>query len=340
MIGLALLSLVLMFVDSRFDYLQQVRYYASIGVTPVHLMADLPSRMADIFSGFFQARDQLEDENAQLKEQLLMLQYDLQKLGHLEAENKRLNELLKASSIVDDVVVRAQLIGESADPFVKRVLINKGSKDGAFIRQPVIDAYGLLGQVVEVELLTSRVLLITDPLHATPVQVNRNGVRAIASGTADGLNQLTLDNMPNTADIVVGDVLVTSGLGQSFPAGYPVGVVTSVVPDPGQPFAHVLVTPTAQLDRSRNVLLVFPTEEPAVLPPALQQDAAAQGTSVQVPSTEAAPTEQQPMQTQPTTEQSAVEAPAAETPAPQAVPDQTSAEQSATGQATTEQGAQ
>jgi rod shape-determining protein MreC len=195
-----------------------------------------------------------------LKEQLLMQQYDLQKLGHLEAENRRLNELLKASSIVNDPVARAQLLGESPDPFVKRVLINKGSKEGAFIGQPVLDAYGLMGQVVEVEPLTSWVLLITDPLHATPIQVNRNGIRAIASGTADGLNQLTLDNMPNTADIMVGDVLVTSGLGQRFPAGYPVGVVSSVELNTGQPFARVLVTPTAQLDRSRNVLLVFPSQ--------------------------------------------------------------------------------
>lgn len=260
MIGLALLSLVLMFVDSRFEYLQQVRYYSSIAVTPVHLMADLPTRMTAIFSGFFQARDQLEAENAQLKEQLLMQQYELQKLGHLEAENRRLNELLKASAIVDEEVVRAQLLGESPDPFMKRVLINKGSNEGAFVGQPVIDAYGLMGQVIEVEPLTSWVLLITDPLHATPVQVNRNGLRGIASGTSDGLHQLTLDNIANNADIVAGDVLVTSGLDQRFPAGYPVGVVTSVDPNAGQPFAKVLVTPTAQLDRSRNVLLVFPAQ--------------------------------------------------------------------------------
>lgn len=260
MIGLALLSLVLMFVDSRFDYLQPLRYYSSLAVTPVHLMADLPSRMTSIFSGFFQARDQLDAENAALKEQLLMQQYELQKLGHLEAENRRLNELLKASSIVDDEVARAQLVGESADPFMKRILVNKGSNEGAFVGQPVIDAYGLMGQIVEVEPLTSWVLLITDPLHATPVQVNRNGLRGIASGTADGLHQLKLDNIANNADIVVGDVLVTSGLGQRFPAGYPVGVVASVEPDAGQPFAKVMVTPTAQLDRSRDVLLVFPSQ--------------------------------------------------------------------------------
>lgn len=261
MIGLALLSLVLMFVDSRFEYLQQTRYYTSILVTPVHLMADLPSRMTAIFGGFFQTRDELEAENAQLKEQLLMQQYQLQKLAHLEAENQRLNELLKASAIVPDEVVRAQLLGESPDLFVKRVLINKGSNDGVFIGQPVLDAYGLMGQVVEVELLTSWVLLITDPLHSTPIQVNRNGIRAIASGTSDGLHQLTLDNVSTTADIMVGDVLVTSGLGQRFPAGYPVGVVSSVELNTGQPFARVLVTPTAQLDRSRNVLLVFPVAE-------------------------------------------------------------------------------
>lgn len=246
-----------MFADSRFNYLSQVRYYASMLVTPVHFIAAIPGNVSSFLLGSFQARTDLLEENAQLKEQLFLQRYQLQKLEHLKAENRRLNELLKASSDVEDLVVRAQLTGESPDPFVKRVLINKGLEDGVFVGQPVLDAEGLVGQVVEVEQLNAWVLLITDPQHKTPVQVNRNGVRATVSGTRDSLHMLTLENIPNTADIQEGDLLVTSGLGQRFPAGYPVGIVSSVIVDPGKPFAEVQARPAASIDRSRNLLLVF-----------------------------------------------------------------------------------
>lgn len=262
--GLALLSLVLMFADSRFDYLSRVRYYAAMLVTPVHYVAGLPLLVGDFVSGLFQTRRELLAENAALREQLLLQQFDLQKLEHLEAENQRLNQLLKASSSVDEVVVRAQLAGIAPDPFNKRVLINKGSADQVFIGQSVLDADGLMGQVVEVEALYSWVLLITDPQHSTPVVINRNGVRAIATGTRDSLHMLTLSNVQNTADVKVGDLLVTSGFGGRFPPGYPVGVVSSVTVAPGKPFADILVAPTAQIDRSRNLLLVFPNENEVV----------------------------------------------------------------------------
>jgi rod shape-determining protein MreC len=259
---LILLSLVLMFADTRFDYLAQVRYYVSMVVTPVHFVAGFPLRVGDFMSGLFQTRRELLTENDSLREQLLLQQFELQKLEHLVAENQRLNELLKASSSVDELVMRAQLAGISPDPFTKRVLINKGSADQVYVGQPVLDAEGLMGQVVEVEALNSWVLLISDPQHATPVVINRNGIRGIASGTRDSLHMLTLSNVPNTADVQVGDLLFTSGLGGRFPPGYPVGVVNSIGVDPGKPFADITVTPTAQIDRSRNLLLVFPRELP------------------------------------------------------------------------------
>jgi rod shape-determining protein MreC len=262
---LALLSLVLMFADSRFGYLGQVRYYVAVVVAPVHVAASFPLRIGDFVSGLFQSRQELLQQNAALREQLLMQQFDLQKLEHLEAENARLNELLKASSGMDEMVMRAQLVGISPDPFSKRVLINKGAGDEVFIGQPVLDAQGLMGQVVEVESRHSWVLLVSDPQHATPVVINRTGIRAIAAGTRDSLHLLTLNNVPNTADVQVGDHLFTSGLGGRFPPGYPVGVVASIVQDPGKPFADILVTPTAQIDRSRNLLLVFPSEEQSAL---------------------------------------------------------------------------
>ena len=255
--ALALLSMIMMLADSRFSYLSQVRFYASYLVTPLHWLADTPRSISDSVNNNFQSRSYLIGENQRLKEQQLTLQFRLQKQEHLEAENQRLNELLNASSIVDERGVLAQVTGESPDPFIKRVLINKGSSDGVFVGQPVLDAYGLMGQVIEVEPFTSWVLMITDPQHSTPIQVNRNGNRAIASGTQDSLHRLVLNNISDTFDVREDDVLVTSGFGGRFPAGYPVGVVSSVVHDPGEPFATVTIEPTAQLDRSRNVLLVF-----------------------------------------------------------------------------------
>jgi len=257
LLGLALLSLVLMFADSRFDYLTRVRYYAAMLVTPVHFVAAFPLRVSEFLSGSFHSRSELLQQNETLTDELMMLKFQLQKLEHLSAENHRLNDLLKASSDVQELVVRAQLMGESPDPFSKKILINKGSADEVYIGQPVLDAQGLMGQVVEVDALHSWVLLITDPQHATPVQVNRNGIRAIAAGTRDSLHNLTLVNVPNTEDIQVGDLLVTSGLGQRFPAGYPVGIVSRVQMDPGKPFAEVMAMPTASISRSRNLLLVF-----------------------------------------------------------------------------------
>ena len=246
-----------MFADQRFDYLSRVRYYASYVVLPVQWLAEAPQTVSSSVGESFQSRSALMDENKSLREQIFMQQYQLQKLAHLTAENQRLNELLNASTIVDERVMRAQLTGEAPDPFVRRVMVNKGLHDGVYIGQPVLDAFGLMGQVVEIEPYNSWVLLVTDPQHSTPVQINRNGVRAVVSGSQINPNEMELRNLPNTADIQVGDVLETSGLGQRFPAGYPVGMITSVVHDPGQPFAIVKVSPTAQLDRSRNVLLVF-----------------------------------------------------------------------------------
>lgn len=161
---------------------------------------------------------------------------------------------------MQDKVLIAELIGLSPDPLTHTVIIDRGRRDGVYRGQAVLDAFGLMGQVVEVHAHSSRVLLITDSSHALPVQVNRNGVRAIAEGTGN-LNQLRLRHVSNTTDIRAGDVLVSSGLGGRYPVGYPVALVEEVIRDPGQSFATVLVTPKARLDRSRHVLLVFGTED-------------------------------------------------------------------------------
>ncbi|HEY6130962.1 MAG TPA: rod shape-determining protein MreC, partial [Halioglobus sp.] len=164
--------------------------------------------------------------------------------------------LLNSSALLRDDVLVAELIGVSPDPERLQLILNKGESDGVFVGQPLIDASGLMGQVVEVSSDTSRALLITDVTHSVPVQVNRNGVRAIAEGTG-ALGSLEVRHVSSTTDIQPGDLLVTSGLGGRFPEGYPVAVVKEVERDTGDAFAHVLAVPSAALDRTRHVLLVF-----------------------------------------------------------------------------------
>ena len=168
----------------------------------------------------------------------------------------RLRELLNSAALVDEQVLVGELIGVDPNPFTHRILIDKGSRDGVTLGQPVLDARGLMGQVVEVMPYTARVLLLTDTTHSIPVQINRNGLRAIAVGTGNP-ERLELRHVADTADIKEGDLLVSSGLGQRFPAGYPVAVVKEVIHDSGQPFAVVRAVPTAALNRSRYLLLVF-----------------------------------------------------------------------------------
>jgi rod shape-determining protein MreC len=224
--------------------------------TPVYWIADLPSRLGDWSETHVQSRSQLLEENARLRRENLVLQGRSHQMASLQAENVRLRALLNSSALLRDDVLVAELIGVSPDPMRHQLVLNKGEQDGVFVGQPLIDADGLLGQVVEVSSISSRAMLITDATHSIPVQVNRNGVRAIAEGTGV-LGMLEVHHVAATTDIREGDLLVTSGLGGRFPVGYPVAVVSEVERDPGQPFARILARPSAALDRSRHVLLVF-----------------------------------------------------------------------------------
>ena len=256
MLILSVLALALVFAGQRFQWLQEAEAKLSIISTPFYWVADIPSKISDWNDRNFRNRKTLIKDNQRLSAEALLLKAQVQKLASLEAENVRLRELLNSSAILDNSVLVAELIGVSPDPLHQQIIINKGQGDGLYIGQPVIDALGLMGQVIEVGPLQSRVLLITDTSHALPVQINRNGVRSIAEGV--GLfHELILQHVAATTDIKVGDLLVSSGLGGRFPVGYPVGVVTEVTVDPGQPFASVKARPSAALDRSRYVLLVF-----------------------------------------------------------------------------------
>ncbi len=253
---LVVLSVALMVVDARFALLKPVRSQMSLVLMQAYWITDLPQRLYQGVASQFGSRTELVAENEKLKTENLLLQGRMQKLAALTEQNVRLRELLNSSALVNEKVEVAELIGMDPNPFTHRIIINKGERDGVVLGQPVLDARGLMGQVVELMPYTSRVLLLTDTTHSIPVQVNRNGLRAIASGTGNP-ERLELRHVADTADIKEGDLLVSSGLGQRFPAGYPVATVKEVIHDSGQPFAIVRAVPTAALNRSRYLLLVF-----------------------------------------------------------------------------------
>ncbi len=245
--------------DQRFDALHSVRSALEVVVTPVYRVAEAPVRAVEWGKEHMVSRSEMLEDNQRLRQENLILQGRSQQMSSLQAENVRLRALLNSSAMLRDDVQVAELVGVSPDPERHQLVINKGSDDGVFLGQPLLDADGLLGQIVEVSPRLSRVLLITDATHSIPVQINRNGVRAIAEGTGS-LSQLEIHHVSATTDISEGDLLVTSGLGGRFPAGYPVAVVSDVRRDPGKPFAIISATPSAALDRSRHVLLVFTAE--------------------------------------------------------------------------------
>lgn len=173
----------------------------------------------------------------------------------LETENQRLRELLSSSSRVNGKSVLAEILSIDVDPYARKVLVNKGSVHQIKPGQPVLDAFGIMGQVVHVGKFSSSVILLTDPNHAIPVQVNRNGLRTIAQGTGQS-NHLKINFIPNNADIKKGDLLVSSGLGGLFPPGYPVAIIRSIHIDPAQPYLSVIAEPTAHIQSSREVVII------------------------------------------------------------------------------------
>ncbi|MBE8716831.1 rod shape-determining protein MreC [Cellvibrio sp. KB43] len=255
-----LVMIGLIFTSLYTDWLQPVRATMKEAVAPFYVITDIPRQINEWRQNTFSSRSDLLIENEALRTELLIHQRKLQQMAALAAENVRLRQLMNATDMLQDKVLIAELIGVSPNPLSHTVWINRGHQQGVYEGQPLLDAFGLMGQVIEVQDNTSQVLLISDVTHALPVQVNRNGVRAIAEGTGD-LNRLRLRHVSNTTDIRVGDLVVSSGLGERFPTGYPVGEVDSIIRDPGQPFATVIVRPMARLDRSRHVLLVFDSRE-------------------------------------------------------------------------------
>jgi len=247
-----------MALDHHRRYLDTARGILSALVSPLHYAVDIPVQIVRWTTTSLTSRVSLIAENEHLRHQHFLDRAKLQRFADLESENARLRRLLKASERVDEEVLVAEILSVDMKPFSRRrVVVNKGSQDGAAPGYSLIDAEGVMGQVVHTGPFSSIALLITDSAHALPVQVNRNGLRSVALGT--GVQDLLkLSHIPNNASIRTGDTLVTSGLGGKFPSGYPVGIITHIKRDNGQSFAKVLVKPKSQLERNREVLLVKP----------------------------------------------------------------------------------
>ena len=253
---LVLVSVTISLAYALTDWLSPLKKRAIEIAEPFYRISDIPDSISGWLDDRFMSGESLAQENKALRTEVLVLKRELLLNASLAAENIRLRRLLNSANTLDDRVLIAELIGVSPDPSVHQVIVNRGSEDGVYKGQALLDAQGLMGQVVEVGKTSSKVLLITDIMHELPVQINRNGVRLIAAGMGD-LYRLRLPHVANTMDVVVGDMLVSSGLGQRFPVGYPVAEVTQVTVDPAKRFATVTARPMAEMNRSRHVLLVF-----------------------------------------------------------------------------------
>lgn len=267
-LALCLLALGALFTDQRSDILNPLRNAMAWALSPVVSAAGLPSALGAL-AEHVRGRESLLGENEHLRENQLVLQSRLQKTGALEMENRRLRELLSSSAQLEEKVLIAEILSAAQDPYRQQIVLNKGARDGVYRGQALVDAQGVMGQVMRVSATTSIALLLTDPNHGIPVEINRTGLRTFALGRGDG-QSLSLPYLPGNADVQVGDLLVSSSLGGRFPAGYPVGKVQELKHQPGEDFMEAIALPAAKLNQGRQVLLVwsesFPVDEPPPLP--------------------------------------------------------------------------
>lgn len=281
------LAMVLMVLDHRNGWIWRLRYATSVLVEPVYRLASLPASGMHTLSVAFSDRKLLTEQNQRLREDLLLANAKLNRMAAVAEQNERLKQLLDTQHSLDLNVQLARVIDVDLGSYRHRMLVNVGSHDGVKPGQVVIDAHGVMGQVVEVMPRTSLVMLVTDPDHAIPVVVERTGLRTVAYGTRDG-DLLSLPNISMAADVHPGDKLLSSGLGGRFPPGFPVGEIRSVEPAASGMFLEGRARPSADLDRSDNVLLLHDLAEPAG-PPAPAAPVGPPADLAPAPSASAAP---------------------------------------------------
>ncbi len=254
------LSAVLMLADSRLDAFSGVRYMLNSVVAPIQYVADLPRTMFDDLYERLNSRQQLLESNASLKREVLLLKSDLGLLRQYQEENERLRKLLGSPFVRDEKKMVTEVMAVDSSPYRHQIVIDKGRTDGVYVGQPVINENGIVGQVVRVAAHNARVLLLVDSNNAIPVQIVRNDIRVIASGSGE-LDSIFLEHIPLSTDIQKGDLLVTSGLGGLYPEGYPVGYVSIVENDTSLRFAKIEAQPLVKFERLRYLLLIWPNKD-------------------------------------------------------------------------------
>lgn len=254
---LCFFSIALMVLDNQNQTIRDVRRVLSAVVYPIQLLVDAPFALGRWVGDSLSTTTTLRAKNEELNRRILTQSARLQRMAALEAENARLRALLESTAKVGDRVLIAEIMSVDMNPFRHKIVVNKGSRHGVFVGQALIDAEGIVGQVIRDQIFSAEAILITDVDHALPVELVRNRLRTIAVGTGD-LERLSMPYLPRNADVIEGDLLVSSGLGGTFPAGYPVGIVSEVISETGKPFLKISATPAAALNRIREVLLIWP----------------------------------------------------------------------------------
>lgn len=252
----AIFAVVLMVLDQRGGWLELARSWLTAAAYPIQLAVNSPTAAARWIHASLESRASLQAENARLRERVRQLELRSLRFDALQRENAQLRALAAALPPVAEKYLIAEVVSVELNPLRQRLLINRGARSGVFKGQVVLAAGGVLGQTLRVGPWSSEVILSTDPEHAIPVQVQRSGTRTIAVGGGSS-GALMLPYLPVNADIVAGDILVTSGLGGVFPEGYPVARVQAVVRDPAQSLAQVRAAPLANVERDREIMLVW-----------------------------------------------------------------------------------
>jgi len=254
------LSLALMVVDTHFKYLYEARQTIAVALYPIQNLAHLPTAISNLANDFFITQD-LADENARFKQQHLIDSGKLQQLSALTIENEHLRNLLEATQKNKSKTILAEIRSVPRDPFNLTIILDKGSQNGAQNGQVIVDHLGVIGQITHAYPWSSEATLITDKDHSIPVQILRNGLRSVASGTGK-YKTLELNYMANNVDIQEGDQIVTSGIGGVYPSGLPVALVSKIKRDISSAFAYIICTTIAGVDRNKQVLILSPQLPP------------------------------------------------------------------------------
>lgn len=265
-------SALLIFFDYKMASFESVRGYLQSLVSPLQYLANTPKQLMTWASTNLTTRQDLLIENQQYRLNELNFHEEAMQLDILKQENDRLRSLLASPLRSEIKKMVAEVISVDSDPYSHQIVINRGAGDGVYEGQPVLDALGIVGQILHVGQTSSRVILISDISHAVPVRVQRNGLRLLASGSGQ-IDRLTHNFVPQSADIKTGDLLVTSGLGGKYPEGYPVAKVSFVSNDESREFVSVFSTPVAQIDRLRYLLLLSEKEPQQIFAPKTRKEA-------------------------------------------------------------------